>query len=44
LYSLILENGFMDELTEDLEMKKNEVNLKNRYKNSFDSGLSNLII
>jgi hypothetical protein len=39
-----LEYENMVDLLEDLEMQKNAIKLKNKYKQSVDSGLSNLAI
>lgn len=44
LYKLILERWILDDLLEDLEMANNSANLKEKYKESSKSWLSNLVI
>ncbi|MDD3794024.1 MAG: hypothetical protein PHI37_04380 [Candidatus Gracilibacteria bacterium] len=44
LYKLMMEKGILEDLLEDLEMSKNQQQLKQRYQDSVDSGISNLVI
>ncbi len=44
LYKLMMEKWIIDDLVEDLEMNKNKEKLQEKYKNSANSWLSNLVI
>lgn len=44
LYKLILERWILNDLLEDLEMDNNSANLREKYKESSKSWLSNLVI
>jgi hypothetical protein len=44
MYKLMLEKWVLDDLIEELEMRQNKDNLKKKYTESLNSGLSNLVI
>jgi len=44
LYKLMMEKWILEDLLEDLEMSKNQEYLKQKYQDSVDSWISNLVI